>query len=124
MVREPLLLVVGPENFLGHQVVHAAALENLGQGRRIAEAVWQPQQLAVYVKHFFVIPFPVEQLADQGLAPCHVGVRLHPHGPVRDPPARFDGFPDPLEQLGVVGSAHLIGGGLALDEFIVRILLQ
>ncbi len=63
-------------------------------------------------------------MADERFPAGHVGIRLHPHGAVRDPLAALHRLLDSGEKLGIVLLAHLIGGRLALDELVLRILLN
>ena len=121
VVGELVAAVVAPEDLLGHQVFDAAALQNLGQGRRIAEGIGQPEDFAVHAQLIFKVPHTVDQLAHQGFAGSHIGVRFHPHAAFRDPAAGFDGRFDALEQLRIIFLAEGVGLGLALEELIAGI---
>ena len=124
MVGEGVALVVAPEDLLGHQVAHPALAQQLGQRGRVAEGVRQPEHPAVHPQLLPVEPLAEDQLPHQRLAGGDVGVRLHIHGPLGDPPPGLDGGADPLVQFGVMVAAHLVGGGLALQEPVVRVLVQ
>ena len=121
MIGELLAAVVAPEDLLGDQVLDAAVLQDLGQRRRVAKGVGQPQDLAVDAQLLPEIAHAVDQLAHQGFAGGHVGVRFHPHAALGDPAALLDGSLDPLEQLGIILLAIGVGLGLALQEFVTRV---
>ena len=124
MVGEAVALVVGPEDLLSDQVLHPTALEDLGQRRRITEGIRQPQHHAIHTQGVLVVAFTMHQLTDEGFTAGHVGVGLHPHRAFSDPLAALDGFPDAFVQLRIMLAAHFISGGLALDELVLRILLN
>ena len=124
MVRELLAFVVGPEDLLRDQIIDAAFSQNLRKRRSVAKGIRQPEHLAVHVKHFFIVCLAVQKLADQRLTARHIRIRLHPHGSFSDPLAVFHRFSDLLKQLRVVFPAHLITRRLALDKFIIFILLH
>ena len=124
VIRELIPFIIRPENLLCYQVFYTAAPENLGKGGSISERIRQPQHLAVHTQHFLIIAFSMNQLAYKRFTAGHVGIRFHPHGSVGNPLAAPDGFPDPFKKLRIIGSAHFIRSGLALDKFIFRIFLQ
>ena len=124
VIRELIPFIIGPEYLLGNQIFYAAAAQDLRKGRRVAKGIRQPENLAVHTQFFLIITFSMNQLSDQRLAAGHVGIRLHPHGAVRNPLSCADRFLNPFKQLRIIFSAHFIGGRLALDEFIFRIFLQ
>ena len=124
MVGELFSLVVGPENLLGNQIIDTAFFKDLRKRCGVAKGIRQPEHPAVHRKHFLIICLAVQQLADQRLTTRHVCIRLHPHGAFGDPLALFNCLSDFLKQLRIVFPAHLIAGRLALDKFIVLILLH
>ena len=121
VVWEAVAVVIGPEDFLGHQVFDAALFQQLGQGGGIAEAVRQPQHQRIHAQLVLVETLAVDQLPGQGFAGGHIGVRLHPHGPFRDPLPAPDGLPDAVIQFGIILPADHIGRRLALQVFVLRI---
>ena len=124
MVGEGIALVIAPEDLLGDQVIHAAALEQLGQRGGVPEGIRQPQQAAVHPQLLLEKALAEHQLANQRLAGGHVGIRLHVHGAFGNPAPLRRGTADFFIQGGVVFPAHLVGGGLALQEAVLGVALQ
>ena len=124
MIGKRVTFVIAPENFLGNQIPNAAACQKLRQNRGVAERVRQPQDLAVNTQLIAVEALAKHQLPHQRLAGRDVCIRFHIHGALRDPAAGPDGAADAFIQLGVMLPAHLVGGRLALDIAVFRILFQ
>ena len=66
----------------------------------------------------------MDELPDQSLSGCHIGIRLHPHGAFRDPLSLSDRFADPFKQLRIIFPAHFIGCRLTLQESVFRIFFK
>ena len=124
VIGEGIALVVAPEDLLGHEVVHAAPLQQLRQHRGIAEGIRQPQHAAVHAELVLIILLAVDQLTHQRLAGGHVGIRLHVHRALGDPAAFFCRRLDAGEQLRIILLAHFVGRRLALQIVILRVALQ
>ncbi|OQA47328.1 MAG: hypothetical protein BWY52_00220 [Chloroflexi bacterium ADurb.Bin325] len=98
--------------------------EKLRDGGRVAEGVRLPADDRVHAEAGLVEAPGMEHLAGRRFAGRHVQVVLDP-GVGGDLPATLrDALPDALEQRGVRGLGHRIGGRLALREVVVGVPLH
>ena len=118
------LVKLVPGDFCGHEVVDAGFFHNLGQGRRIAEHVRQPEDLVVLAEFFFEEPFAVEELAHHAFAGNQVAVGFQPHAAFHFP-AAF-GYPlfDAFKQVGITLFNEGVKLGLAGHEFVIGVLVH
>ena len=124
VIRELVPFIIGPENLLGHKILDAGLFQNLRQRGGIAEGIRQPEDQGIHSEDIPEITFTMEHLADQGLAAGHIGVRFHPHGAFRDPPAFLRGLSDSFKKFRIIFPAHLIGSRLALQVPVIRIFVK
>ena len=118
------LVGVVPGHFRGEEVLHVAALHNLGNSGGITEGVRQPEGVGGIAEILAGEPLAPQELADHGLAGGNVAVAFHPDAAVGLIAALLDLFLNPGEELGIVFPNDLAVISGALDKGVFRILLH
>ena len=105
-----------PVDLARYEVFDLTAGENLGQRRRVAEHIRQPQGIPLVIQHTFRGLLPDEKLADQGFPVGDVAVRLDPHAAVGLPLTPLISPLDRIEHRRILPLHNLQLGRLGLNE--------
>ena len=105
-----------PVDLARYEVFDLTAGENLGQRRRVAEHIRQPQGIPLVIQHTFRGLLPDEKLADQGFPVGDIAVRLDPHAAVGLPLTPLISPLDRIEHRGILPFHNLQLGRLGLNE--------
>ena len=108
-----------PGHFGGQEIIHAAALHNLGNGKGVTEGIRQPEAVGGIVEILAGKALAPQELAHHVLAAGQVAVAFHPYAAVGLVAAFGHRFLDAGKQLGIVAADDIavIGGGLHEQVF-------
>lgn len=118
------LIGVIPGNLGGQEILHAAALHDLGQRRAVAEGVRQPESIGCVAE---ILPgelLPPDELADHVLAGRDIAVALDPHAAVGLVAPLCHALLDVLEQVGLHPLDDVAVVGRTLDKGVFRVLIH